>query len=220
MKKTLLFLLSLFFFNNLYGHIGHYNNFKNIEFDIYRNDKLIGTNQYFFTKKDNILKVKNIINVSVELLGVEVFKISGNGLETYENDQLISYSSQTIQNKKQKFVNLTFNKDEKNFHIEGSSYSGKAAADNIVGNWWNHKILQSRSQISPISGSLKNQKVTFLKKTKLKFKGSDYDVNHFKIVSEDKKIDFDVWYNPSKSLIMKVSYSKKGDWEYRLRSFK
>jgi len=33
--------------------------------------------------------------------------------------------------------------------------------ENAIGNWWSHKILQASSQISPISGSIKEQIVTF-----------------------------------------------------------
>ena len=40
--------------------------------------------------------------------------------------------------------------------------------DNIIGNWWNHKILQADSQISPISGSIKEQVVTFMGKEKIR----------------------------------------------------
>ena len=36
---------------------------------------------------------------------------------------------------------------------------------------------------------------------------------------EDKKFEFDVWYNPKNNLILKVTYNKMGSWEYRLRSF-
>ena len=40
-----------------------------------------------------------------------------------------------------------------------------------------------------------------------------------KELPEDKKLDFDIWFNPENNLIFKVSYNKKGEWEYRLKSF-
>ena len=43
-----------------------------------------------------------------------------------------------------------------------------ADKENIVGNWWNHKILTSNSQISPLSGSIKKQEVNFISKEILK----------------------------------------------------
>ena len=36
---------------------------------------------------------------------------------------------------------------------------------------------------------------------------------------DDKKLNFDIWYNPKNNLIIKVSYSKMGNWEYRLKNF-
>jgi hypothetical protein len=58
----------------------------------------------------------------------------------------------------------------------------------VVGNWWSHKILQSNSQISPISGSIKEQVVTFIGKEKLELYGKTYDVDHFKLTSKDMSI--------------------------------
>ena len=70
--------------------------------------------------------------------------------EKYES-QLISYDSKTLQNDKEKFVNLIFNKDKNKFDIKGSSYSGETSIKNVIGNWWNHEITQTDSQVSPIS---------------------------------------------------------------------
>ena len=38
-------------------------------------------------------------------------------------------------------------------------------------------------------------------------------------LDEKKQFEFDVWYNPKNNLILKVTYNKMGNWEYRLRSF-
>ena len=55
--------------------------------------------------------------------------------------------------------------------------------------------------------------------------GKEYLTKHFNIksndesLSDEKKFEFDVWYNPENNLILKVSYNKMGSWEYKLRSF-
>ena len=97
--------------------------------------------------------------------------------------------------------------------------------DNIVGNWWNHKLLQAESQISPISGSIKKQIVTFISKEKIDLYGKTFETEHFKLISkntdlpENKKLNFDIWFDIETGLILKVKYSKMGNWEYRLKSF-
>jgi hypothetical protein len=205
--------------------MAHYNKYNKIEMEILKDGEVIGYNYYFFKKNKNETIVTNQIKFSVKLLGATLFEIEGYGEEKYLKDKLISFNSKTRQNKKEKFVNLKLNKDTNEFEIKGSSYSGKASTDNIVGNWWNHKILQSSSQISPISGSIKKQVVTFIGKEKLDLYGKSYDVEHFKLTSKDmsipknKRLNFDIWFDKKHALIMKVTYSRMGDWEYRVKNF-
>ncbi len=224
MKKNLIIILILLSSSAL-AHMDHYKKVNKIEMDIFRNGELIGYNYYFFTRKGNKTTVTNQIKFSVKLLGVTIFKVEGYGEEKYIKDQLIFYNSKTFQNDKEKFVNLVFDKEKNKFKIVGSSYSGEASNDNVVGNWWSHKILQTNSQISPISGSVKKQVVTFIGKEKIKQYGKVYSVDLFTIKSKDmtlpkdKRLDFRIWYDQESGQIIRVSYSRMGNWEYRLKNF-
>ena len=147
MKKITLSIIFIFICFTSYAHIGHYSNYKKIEMEILRNNEIIGYNYYFFSKKDNVTLVTNQFKFDVKLLGATIFKVEGIGEEKYLKDQLISFSSKTLQNKKEKFVKLTLNKETNKFDIIGSSFTGEVPLENIVGNWWSHKILQASSQI-------------------------------------------------------------------------
>ena len=225
MKKFIVATFLILFSSISIAHMAHYNKYNKIEMEIFRNNELIGYNYYFFTRNGDETIVTNQIKFSVKLLGTTIFKVEGYGEEKYFKDQLISYNSKTLQNNKKKFVNLLFNKDTKKLNIIGSSYNGEVSNDIIIGNWWNHKILQSDIQISPLSGSVKKQVVTFIGKEKIDLYGKTYEVDRFTIKSkdqslpEDKKLDFDIWYDQKRAMILKISYSKMGDWEYRLKNF-
>ena len=222
--KKILILIVVMFSSNVLAHMDHYKKYNKIEMDILRNGDLIGYNYYFFTRKGEETIITNQIKFSVKLLGATIFQVEGFGEEKYLKDQLVSYSSKTLQNDKEKFVNLFFDKDKDKFYIKGSSFTGEASIDNIIGNWWNHKILQADSQVSPISGSIKEQVVTFVGKEKIEQYGKTYEVDHFKLNSKDmslpkdKRLDFDVWFNKKNSMIIRVSYSRMGNWEYRLKN--
>jgi len=224
MKKFLVLIIVLLY-SNVLAHMDHYKKYNKIEMDILRNGELIGYNYYFFTRKGDETIVTNQIKFSVKLLGATIFQVEGYGEEKYLKDQLISYDSKTLQNGKEKFVSLFFDKDKNKFNIKGSSYTGEASIENIVGNWWSHKVLQTKSQISPISGSIKEQIVTFVGKEKIKQNGQTYEADHFKLRSKDmslpkdKLLDFDIWLDKKNSMIIKVSYSRMGNWEYRLKNF-
>ncbi len=224
MKKIFIIIIVLLS-SNVFAHMEHYKKYNKIEMDIFRNGELIGYNYYFFERKNDETIVTNQIKFSVKLLGATIFQVEGYGEEKYIKNQLISYKSKTLQNDKEKFVNLVFNKEKNKFDIKGSSYSGEASINNTIGNWWSHKILQADTQISPISGSIKEQVVTFVGKEKIVQYGKTHEVDHFKLKSKDislpkdKRLDFDIWFDKESSMIMRVSYSNMGDWEYRLKNF-
>ena len=220
MKLKFLFpFLFLLYPSFLYSHTNHYSKIKSIEMDVLRNGKKIGFNKYIFTTKNNFFIVKNETNFVAKVMGLNLLSINSSSNETYKNGKLVEYKSKTIQNKKNKYNNLLFNEKKKIYNIKGSSFNGIAPSNALIGSWWNHNILQSEIIISPISGSLKFQEVIFLSKEILKIDDNIYNTSLFKIVlrkriGDEKKEELNVWLDDKSKIILKVSYSKYGDWEY------
>ena len=225
MKKYFYILLLLIFTFKAHSHTEHYKGIKKIEMEVFRNGELIGYSNYFFEHEDNTMTVKNYTNFKVKILGTTIFSILSEAIEKYENGRLISFKSNTFQNNKKKYVTLYYDQSKKKLIIDGSSYKGKADLDCVIGNWWNHKILKADKQISPLSGSVKDQIVTFVGKENIDLYEKSYLTDHFKLKSKNdslpnnKKLDFDVWYDSKNNIILKVSYEKLGIWEYKVRSF-
>ena len=225
MKKLLFLTFLLIYSFNSSAHMAHYNKFNKIEMEILRDGEVIGYNYYFFKKDEENTTVTNQLKFTVKLFGATIFEVESFGEEKYIEDKLISFNSKTRQNKKDKYVQLKLNENENAYDIKGSSYTGSASLENIIGNWWSHKILQTNSQISPISGSIKEQVVTFIGKEKIELYGKTYDVEHFKLTSKDmsipkdKRLNFDIWFDKKNALILKVAYSNMGNWEYRVKNF-
>ena len=223
MKKIIIFFFSFLFLSaSASGHVTHYQQFKSIEMEIFRNDKLIGINNFYFSKENNLMKVKNIVQFKISIAGIDLMKVDSESAGIYKDDMLIKFNSKTKQNDKDKFVNLYL--DQNQFIIDGSSFKGKTSSDYIIGSYWNHSVVKSEAQISPLSGSVKKQKVKFLGKENITLYGNNYSTLHFKILSsedlpDDKKINLDIWYDEKTLLLLKVSYQKLGLWEYRLKNY-
>ena len=219
------FFILFFISNDLKSHPQDYKKFKVIEMEILKDEKVIGYCNYFFDFKNQILTVKNETKFEVRLLGIKVFSINSKSYEKYKKNNLISYNSETFQNEKRKFVNLKFDENKKKFNILGSSYKGIGELDSIIGHWWNHDILQTDSQISPLSGSIKKQTVNFIKKEIISINNKEYKTEHYKLRSkdpntpDDKKLNFDIWYSKRENLILKIVYNKMGIWEYNVINF-
>ena len=225
MKKILFLILLLTCSFNSNAHMAHYNKFNKIEMEILRDGEVIGYNYYFFKKDSDNTTVTNQLKFTVKLFGATIFEVESYGEEKYIKDKLISFNSKTQQNKKDKYVQLKLNEERNEYDVKGSSYTGSASIENVIGNWWSHKILQTNSQISPISGSIKEQVVTFIGKEKIELYGKTYEVEHFKLTSKDmsipadKRLNFDIWFDKKNALILKVAYSRMGNWEYKVKKF-
>ncbi len=219
------FVFFILFFYPIYSnsHPQDYIKYKTIEMDILKDGKIIGYSKYKFNYKDQFLEVKNETEFEIKLMGVKIFEIKSKGVEKYNKNNLVSYNSETLQNDKRKFVNLELNKNKKEFKIIGSSYKGNADLNNVIGNWWNHDILQADSQISPLSGSVKEQVVNLIGKENITVNNKKYLTEHYKLKSKDpntpenKKLNFDFWYSKEENIILKVVYNKMGYWEYNVK---
>tara|TARA_B100001029_G_scaffold33215_1_gene25085 strand:- start:39 stop:719 length:681 start_codon:yes stop_codon:yes gene_type:complete len=225
MKKYFYLFIILLIGSNAFANTNHYKSITKIEMDVFRNGEKIGFSNYFFKHKNNEMEVKNNTEFEVKLLGVNLLSIKSNSVEKYKNNKLVSFNSNTIQNNKKKYVNLKANEDNNKFIINGSSFKGETKNNKVIGNWWNTNILSATSQISPLSGSIKEQTVKLIKKEIVIINDRSYDAIKFKLKSknqdlpEDKKLDFDIWLDPKGGIIIKISYERMGKWEYILNNY-
>ena len=224
MKKILVSIILYFFLSvSSFSHLQHYSDVKYLEYDLFRNNDLIGSHKYEFNRKSDKLSVKSVVNFKITKLGIDLYKYFAESTENYQKNRFYSFSSKTIQNKKNKYVNINLNNEKNKLYIDGSSYKGDADINFMVGTWWNHEIVKAKAQISAISGRIIEQKVEFLGKKQIEINGKNYEALHFKFLSSDntlpdnKKLNTDIWYDAKTLIWLKARFIKQGNWEYRLK---
>ena len=224
MKKITLSIIFYFLLPvSSFSHLQHYEKINYLEYDLFRNDNLIGSHKYDFIRNGENLMVKSIVNFKISKLGVDLYKYYAESSEEYNNNSFKSFKSKTLQNKKKKYVNISVKNDNKELIIDGSSFKGKANINYVVGTWWNHEIIKAKAQISAISGRIIEQKVIFLGEKQIDLNGKNYKALHFKFISSDetlpdnKKLNTDIWYDAKTYVWLKAQFVKQGNWEYRLK---
>ena len=227
MKKL---LLSIFIFSSIsfetFSHVGHYAKFNYLEYELFRNNTPIGYHKFDFKREGQNLIIDSEIKFKITKLGIDLYQYYAAGQERYNDGVFSGFSSETNQNKKEKYVNISIDKMDKNLVIDGSSYKGKADKDFIIGTWWNHEIVQKKAQISAVSGRIIEQKVEFLGKENVTFGDKTYKTLKFNFsstdpsLSKDKKLNIDIWYEEGTYLWVKAAFDKTGFWEYRLKEKK
>ena len=182
-----------------------------MEYELFRNNKLIGYHKYDFNRKAKILSIKSEVSFKISKLGVNLYKYAKSE-ENYVKNIFSSYKSKTKQNKKDRYVNINFNESKNKLIIDGSSYKGEADKEFIVGTWWNHEIVKAKAQISGISGRIIEQTVTFLGKEEIKINDKTYKTLRFNFQSSDKslpdskKLNTDIWYEENTFLWVKSCF--------------
>ena len=123
---TILILLILPLNTN--AHVSHYEDLNRIEFDIYRNNKLIGSHIFSFTKQEDKIKVKSEINFEIKtdtLDDSEIDILFQKMLSILEpNDIISSFNWKAIQSFKDLFVSnygIIFDKEEELFQAQSLS---------------------------------------------------------------------------------------------------
>ena len=224
MKKFILSIAIFFLLNiNSFSHVEHYNKYNYLEYELFRNNVSIGYHKYDFNRDGDKLSISSEVSFKITKLGVVLYKYFAKSEENYKNGVFESYSSKTNQNKKDRYVNIKVDSEDKNLIIDGSSFKGKTNKDFIVGTWWNHEIIKAEAQISGISGRIIEQKVTFIGKEEIKIGDKIYNTLHFNFKSSDqtlpdsKKLNTDIWYEENTYLWVKAAFDKRGYWEYRIK---
>jgi len=227
MKKIFFSLIIIFSINSqAISHVEHYAKFNYLEYELFRNNKSIGYHKYNFVRENDTLSIKSEVDFKITKLGVDLYKYFAASEEIYKNNKFFKFSSKTKQNKKEKYVNISVDNIEGNLIIDGSSYKGKAKKDFIVGTWWNHEIIKAKAQISAISGRIIEQTVTFIGKEQIKIDDKTFNTLHFNFKSSDetlsdnKKLNTDIWYDEETHLWVKAAFDKTGYWEYRIKTYK
>ena len=225
MKKFILSIAFFFFLHiESYSHVEHYKDYNYLEYELFRNNKSIGYHKYEFNRNEDNLSIESEVSFKITKLGVDLYKYYAKSEENYRKGIFKSYFSKTKQNKKNRYVNIEVDSNDKNLIIDGSSYKGKANKDFIVGTWWNHEIIKAKAQISGISGRIIEQTVTFLGKEEVKIGDKTYKTLHFNFKSSDetlpesKKLNTDIWYEENTYLWVKAAFEKTGYWEYRIKN--
>ena len=227
MKKYILSIALIFFLTlDINAHVDHYSKYNYLEYELFRNNKSIGYHTYKFQRNSNDLTIINEVSFKITKLGVTLYKYYAKGVEKYKNGIFSGFNSETNQNKKEKYVKITIDTNDKDLVIDGSSFKGKVDKNMIIGTWWNHEIVSKKAQISAVSGRIIEQKVEFKGKEDVKIGEKVYKTLRFNFsssdpsLSKDKKLNTDIWYEENTFLWVKAAFDKTGYWEYRLKKVK
>ena len=221
MLRLLIFLASYILFPTIANtHVQHYKNLQRIEFDIYRNNDLVGFHKVNVKKKgDNTKEVITDILIEVKILGIKVHTYKSYGVETYKNDELIDFKSKTQDGSDNDYCNIKKISDGKysfDGMTENKKYIYELAEKFYPALCLNHdSLLNNNFVLGQGCRNLKTQ-ITFLKKETKKINEKNEVVNFYNIKGDN--LDINIGYTEKDLKWADMKFTLKGDWEYKLKN--
>ncbi|MFM8422957.1 MAG: DUF6134 family protein [Candidatus Fonsibacter sp.] len=221
MFRYLIFFISLILFPSITNsHVQHYKNLQRIEFDIYRNNDLVGYHKVNVKKKgDNTKEVLTDILIEVKILGIKVHTYKSYGVETYKGEELLEFKSKTQDGSDNDYCNIKKISDGKysfDGMTENKKYVYELSDKFYPALWWNHEsLLNNNYVLGQGCRNLKTQ-ITFLKKETKKINEKNELVNFYNIKGDN--LDINIGYTEKDLKWVDMKFTLKGDWEYKLKN--
>ncbi len=221
MLRFIIFFLSYILFPTVVNtHVQHYKNLQRIEFDIYRNNDLVGFHKVNVKKKgDNTKEVITDILIEVKFLGIKVHTYKSYGVETYKNNELIEFKSKTQDGSDNDYCNIKKISDGKysfDGMTENKKYIYELTEKFYLALWWNHdSLLNNNYVLGQGCRNLKTQ-ITFLKKETKKINEKNEVVNFYNVKGDN--LDINIGYTEKDLKWVDMKFTLKGDWEYKLKN--
>ena len=196
-------------------------------FDIIRKNKVIGTIETIFTKKDELLIINTNVNVDVKIFFFPAYKFTQTTKETWLKDEFIEVEGYTdFEDEREYFI--TGKDTENNFIANGMD--GELILDkNILpSNYWNKEILKQKKMFDTQKGIVREIKVT-------KLDDETIEIDKKKIITEKYLLDasrnpkdkgpfpqYTLWYAKNGELLKfnftnwkdkKVVTNQRSNWE-------
>lgn len=221
MLRLLIFFVSYILFPTIANtHVQHYKNLQRIEFDIYRNNDLVGYHKVNVKKKgDNTKEIITDILIEVKILGIKVHTYKSYGVETYKNEELIEFKSKTQDGSDNDYCNIKKISDGKysfDGMTENKKYIYELSEKFYPALWWNHDSLLNNNYVLGQGCRNLKTKITFLNKETKKINDKNEVVNFYNIKGDN--LDINIGYTEKDLKWVDMKFTLKGDWEYKLKN--
>lgn len=183
-----------------------------IEFEVLRKGKRIGTHSVSFEQKPNgTLIVTTDVDLKVKVGPFTAFKYALDSQETWQEGKLVALSGTTNDNGEKTFVQAV--SEDNRLKIVGSSYSGETLIGIIPSSHWNIDQVRSEKMLSTEDGSMISMNIIPKGPEVLTIADDEIIADRFLL---DSEIDIDLWYD-EKGRWLKLRFEARGQpIEYRL----
>ena len=172
--KILFFVIICFLSLNLFGIPLPKNN--EVNFDVIRKNKVIGSVKTTFKEENNKLTIRTVVDIDVKILFIPAYKFFQDTTEIWVDNEFVEIDGYTdFEDEREYFIKGS--DEDENFVASGMDGQLLLSKDIIPLNYWNKKILEQKEVFDTQKGIVRNISVQ-------KLENETIEVNKLKIETE------------------------------------
>ncbi len=172
--KILFFVIICFLSLNLFGIPLPKNN--EVNFDVIRKNKVIGSVKTTFKEENNKLTIRTVVDIDVKILFIPAYKFFQDTTEIWVDNEFVEIDGYTdFEDEREYFIKGS--DEDENFVASGMDGQLLLSKDIIPLNYWNKKILEQKEVFDTQKGIVRKISVQ-------KLENETIEVNKLKIETE------------------------------------
>jgi Family of unknown function (DUF6134) len=186
---------------------------RRLSFDVIGLGQVIGSHEVRVEGTSSAFVVRSDVDIDVSPLGIPLFTYRHSGTETWKNDRLVAFESESQGDERADSV--VGRAIDGGFEVKGRKGTIVAPADIMVGSYWTSRMMSRPVLLDPQKGVIEKQIIHSRDRTAWEVRGHPRPVTLYRISSI---LNGEVAYDDSGRWVGARFKKKSAQIEYRLRT--
>lgn len=175
-------------------------------FDVYLDDKKVGTHQFEVVENNEQRRVQSVANFNVKFLFFTAYRYQHTANEQWADDCLLAFDAKTRVNGEP--IEVSGSSGEAGFVVERSDSTELLPGCVMTFAYWNPEFLKQERLINPQTGDFLDVDVKMMGTDTLTVRGENVAAQRYKVTAEG--IDLLVWYSTDDEWLGLESVAESG----------
>lgn len=183
------------------------NEMTRYDFDVYVNDKKVGSHVFQILENDGVHQVLSEANFIYKILFIPAYRYEHRNAERWSDNCLIEFEARTNANGER--IEVSGEKTSAGFRVEKQGSLVELPDCVMTFAYWNPDFLDQPRLLNPQTGEYVNVTVENIGKETLEVRGKPVLATRFKLTAQN--LDLNLWYSPESEWLALESVAKGGN---------
>lgn len=207
MKRKYLVFLLMALFTMMFSAQVSAKEIARWDFNVYVNDKRVGSHVFEVVEVDGIRKVLSEANFKYRILFIPAYRYEHRNVERWSDNCLIEIDAKTNANGKR--IEVSGEKTPAGFRVDAKEEYIELPECVMTFAYWNPDFLEQPRLLNPQTGEYLDVNVEVIGNETLEVQGESVVATRYKLTSGD--VDLDLWYSPDMEWLALESVAQGGN---------